>query len=1494
MKSEMKFDMKEFSFEYTVSKLDMRLSEVKSNNIRSHIKALFKELFGYFELDCEMDNSAYSAIVRRRKYRTKDDISELYPQNKFLTAFAALLNNSSMADSVVDKAIEKAVGLIVSILQISSLDKKAQEEYVEAFINAERGQILDNEQIENALKMFVRNIFEDDDDEHTATAITWLLLISVFPNWISEIKELKRRAVDHSKHLLLYIGYSDIWSKYLAQLEQRKLIDTASENCFELSDSHPEVTAAILGVAMEICDNEKKYGRLIPVEDAEKNRPIEIPDLENDSVSNKDKETLSLKKIIETPDSFSVMLTGEGGCGKTYALLHCASEIIDGTMALDRKRIVKNEVIPLYVPLSRLDANVSNPIEKYFTDRLSVHLHCDSGTSWNEFNVWLDERKLGNITFLCDGFNEVVSLDMQVKLITEIKHLASRKGIRFVITSRYNMSQTFSEVSGDLRNNVFRSYRMMELADDYVKEYTRAVLENANTDKKTANAIIRKELCNNNQKVKPIYKKPMGLIMFCGIHLNYDYGHTVSNFIELPSKTGELLHNFIYCIKSVYSNTASVHDFLCYIGFRMNTEGVFGISTASLKIYLKEFSEKSTNAPSLSELNASPYLKDVLKQMDNSYVGFRHQNYRDYFAAEYLKGIITSGDCKAINEEIGVDKRIPQEVLIILSEILGEHRYKNDPSEIQMLLLKYGRELSASAIALLLQLVVIGRNKDLSGFVFQELDLSMARLNGVMMSKPASNGAPKTAKFIKCVFSDETLMPVGHAGAPHEILYLEDRFILTLGKGCLCAFDMKKGTSYIAAPYENAALYASIKLPGQPRFITGDSDGVLTLWEYSVGDEKLIVSAIVNYSITDNNYAVDDRKKRELCSVYDMVLSDDGIVIACYNGDIFTADIGLEGVRQIFDLSETVGAFFTICRVEKVNDTLFFAYGNNLFVRDGDALVKVDIPETDNGYIYDLAAVFSEDCYGLLINFRSEKSSSVLLYDTDNKSVSRLMDKSHSVSSQGFFGWNKFSPPFNNGSSVYLTADINDTEEEAGLYRFSFNARYDSDEEVYCGLEYVSDNNVIFGGRYTMQVARALHFEYNGDSFVATTCLDRSVEILTEGPEYNLIYHLPGHTDGITSLAVVDSDTIYTSHYCGEVCRWRKGKDGKWKCKLTVKPHSDQWVWVVKHIAAGSARFMIAGSYDHNISITNAKTGKIGIINDCKGIVKTFDFIDNDTIVAVYDFKDGNEYGFELCVIRDFFNTKAAPMHVKKYSLSHSVRFVKTFGDIVYFIINKNTTCEIHRISTKTLKQAVNKKLFGAKPFYTIESPTKKVLMRAIDMLDIGGRTLYACGGDIGTYYVELWTDSDHRVALNQAPGRVVFDNKNSDRPDGVSALKLAEYGGKLYFFACSYNSDIYTYEVKLSDSGDIELKYISTCKNSDKVMDLQAGQNSELYIALLSGEVYELKAETLITNGEYSATENGKLLFRAISGLGVADVGFGGNTVPRTLEKHLKYYAKD
>ena len=144
---------------------------------------------------------------------------------------------------------------------------------------------------------------------------------------------------------------------------------------------------------------------------------------------------------------------------------------------------------------------------------------------------------------------------------------------------------------------------------------------------------------------------------------------------------GELIANYLYCIESCYMDVDNnCYSFLEYLGYRMNGDGLFKLSYRQFCSYGEDYFGDIYKAK-LELLKKDKFINDVIRFniVNTTYVDIEyvHQNYRDFFAASYLKNIITD-DFSGVNiNTVFGENFISPEVLILLGDILGEYKCIN-------------------------------------------------------------------------------------------------------------------------------------------------------------------------------------------------------------------------------------------------------------------------------------------------------------------------------------------------------------------------------------------------------------------------------------------------------------------------------------------------------------------------------------------------------------------------------------------------------------------------------------------------------------------------------------------------------------------------------------------------------------------------------------------------------------------------------------------------
>lgn len=725
-----------------------------------------------------------------------------------------------------------------------------------------------------------------------------------------------------------------------------------------------------------ICINQYNFalnnvGRFIPPSLAHKYPRIKTPYMH--AMYNHYGNRLTIDEIIERNTNHSIMIVGCGGSGKTYTLIEFAGKLLKSDV----------KTLPFYVPLNDFNFNTSSIVD-YAAEQLRAENEPNYKTCFME---WLRTDHDEKIMFLLDGFNEITSSEIQVRVLDEIKRLHSLYNcVRFVITSRYDMSSSL--VSGAV--SPFVSYAVDELSSETVKDYIKVFFENyGNVEDIIANAMISE----NDDTVKHFLRNPMALVMYCFMNCND------TNELYIPHKdyctTGELIENYVFLIKKInetqYAINEKASDFLRYVGYQMSNDGLFKISMRGLTQYAQEF-----NDIDIKQWLEVPYIKDMLKCSGNNHIlseiEFVHQNYRDFFAADYLKNILTEGNADRINKCFG-DRNITSEVQILLGDILEEYKHvtkdiESGSSVIQDIITRNRHFLSPSAISTIIHIAAIARKNNLSSFDFSCVDLGSTTLNRIKLYMP---GVGK-AKFENSKIDKATFNALGHPGSVSSLLWLERRYIISFSKSGIFCFDMAIKKHYQIAEISKCAVRAAIPLAGKKQIITGNDFGEIILWNYEFDNETFRIemrnTTVINGAI-----------------IHDIIEFNGKIYVSSQDGKLYiftTADEGNYDLAILPNSSHQDRYINTNCRLTAVDDILYLSYGDTLHIykimSQKNELILLESNTLDNAEIIDIAGVEAESRNGVLVNLRKKSDngdivSQVMFYSFEKNIWKRLNQK---------------------------------------------------------------------------------------------------------------------------------------------------------------------------------------------------------------------------------------------------------------------------------------------------------------------------------------------------------------------------------------------------------------------------------------------------------------------------------------------------------------------
>lgn len=577
----------------------------------------------------------------------------------------------------------------------------------------------------------------------------------------------------------------------------------------------------------------------------------------------------SLRTLFSNSPYPNIMLTGTGGAGKTFLLLDLGESLLRENSSL----------IPIYIPLNLLNYNTigkqESPILHHFYQILSE----EKQLPYEQFLSMLQAESDVFLFFLLDGYNEISSEIAKNQLLLEIKEMKRKyPAIRFLITSRNNLADCFS-TGGELP---FLCKRVNPLQDTQIQDFFKQLFgtERAEQEWQT--------LTHSN--CMDILRSPMALAMYA-YTLKKDVIPTAPLPHRLPETTGELICNFIEQVKRTPTlngtseereQTNFAMQMLYYIAYCMTRNGSFRMDEFSMRntvqdaiAFYKTYSPHpmpDTFAATFWEIEHKMGFLIEPQHADQDF-RFYHQNFRDYFYANFLLKIIQTAiwmqQYSTPSQSAGqllcrfFSEPIPEEILQFLGESTLERLYlpgqprMNDPQgslleqALQILSELPANSAVQKSIEQLIFAVKQTRHQNLSTFHFNGLHLETVNLNGIRLYDFQCNTL-HTADFSGSFLNAYTFQPLGHSAAVHTFCTIQNNVLSISGSGIWCYNNRTRQFRFLSA-YNGTYVSTSVSVPQHQLLLMGDKNGNLSFWSVSFQDKLLSIQQQPERTISLNN-----------------------------------------------------------------------------------------------------------------------------------------------------------------------------------------------------------------------------------------------------------------------------------------------------------------------------------------------------------------------------------------------------------------------------------------------------------------------------------------------------------------------------------------------------------------------------------------------------------------------------------------------------------------
>lgn len=325
-------------------------------------------------------------------------------------------------------------------------------------------------------------------------------------------------------------------------------------------------------------------------------------------------------------NSHHIILTADGGMGKTSLMLYTATVLLSDTPVL-------------YVPLERLNA-ASLSIERY----ICRSLFNEDRNDGKLYELIKNSDKNPALILLIDGFNEL-NAEGQDNVIKQIKALTSYSGIQLVITSREDFGNrlgllfTHAELSG-LREDRIKSFLTEDEWKHISDDRYHALIELLSVPMML---LMYKQICPLIDKHQEAFLSWVDPIQNATDLIHNWYVSQIAVLLDRNGITGEYVTKVYKIIVFVLPDIGYLFECENNLTFTADKFEKILDGLTICKFETDQRLKQLMHRYRIREVNLDCYdvedylLNDShLMHEDDGFVSFPHQMYRDYLSAEFI------------------------------------------------------------------------------------------------------------------------------------------------------------------------------------------------------------------------------------------------------------------------------------------------------------------------------------------------------------------------------------------------------------------------------------------------------------------------------------------------------------------------------------------------------------------------------------------------------------------------------------------------------------------------------------------------------------------------------------------------------------------------------------------------------------------------------------------------------------------------------------------
>lgn len=562
----------------------------------------------------------------------------------------------------------------------------------------------------------------------------------------------------------------------------------------------------------------------------------------------------------------NLMLVGEGGIGKTVAMLDAA------------KALSEKGTVAVYIPLHMLPFyNFPGSFIRTYIERTVLR---GNSNLWSDLGVLISEECVNNVprlVLLLDGWNEIGEKRINASWLSDILKeeietaIEPCSGIQVVIAGRARMDSSTSWYRPWAYSKVQRLNR------DRIVGYLNS---------------CKVGIPEQDDPIWDVISNPLMLTLFscCETQHGHCSGNRCCNFIDGDRARSQsaIIWNFLQCQinkamlvnkqrGAAFPDILAVNYAAAYLGWKMESAGVFRVSRDRLLELVEEAGRHfestwrgsgyvSVARQETRSQRAEWSIEDIEDALligvglmfgddgdaapgerqdgtdDGRVVGFLHQKFRDFYAALFMRDELRPFGRLLVPEESDAwaERAVSGEVLDMLAVLVDDGLFESLWNAMR------GVEVRKDSATVFHLLEIASRNElDIEALGFRGIDLRYTMLQNREISC-------KGCDFRSTKISNKTFIPIGHTEPVSSVEWIPDgvgadgELMVTFGRTAV-VWDRRSGASVHELVNERMVPYDAMAVSPDGTLLAMSAKGYgIDVFAMDSGDRTVVPSSTMS------------------------------------------------------------------------------------------------------------------------------------------------------------------------------------------------------------------------------------------------------------------------------------------------------------------------------------------------------------------------------------------------------------------------------------------------------------------------------------------------------------------------------------------------------------------------------------------------------------------------------------------------------------------------